>query len=228
MSVPLRAPLKRKSYQRLMDERGGANQLLIMALAIGFVVLALLFLDLISVFPVRRIASTATDAGAHAGAVAIAEELNRADRGARHPPEISVTPCTFTPQPFIDVLAMRYLGIVTSAGSRGIQEAAEYTSRNKATLLGNPSVTIATDWEESIRGSTGIPVPGWRVSVRAKKQAPSIVGSEQTDVKARAEAIAYPVPGEVYISSRIVSSCGEYGNIYELKLYAEWRVTISE
>ena len=203
--------------------------LYIFVLAGGLMALLVLFTDFISVLPVRRMTVMATDSAAHAGAEAIAERLT-VDR-------TTLTSCTNDPQGWLDRWVQNdyVYGWVMRGGARsvGVNTARSYAAQNHASPInGTPRAWYTYDrWKERIKG-TSVTTPAWRVYVETRKKTPNIVGSDETDVRARAEAIAYPSTERRRLRGwyTFVSCCGKHCHtqIYRLHLHAEWYVTIAK
>jgi len=211
----------------LSNEHGGSMQIVIIVLSVAFLALVALFLDFVSVGSVRRMTTMAADAGALAGAEAIAEELNRAQVRSGHPEEKLVTPCVADPQPWKDVLASRYLQTVLRVRSVGVREAQSFVNRNRSDPFGvRAYVEWGRRWREHVRGSINVAVPAWRIRIGGRQHVPSIVGDRNVEVKAAAEAIAYPDRGRAYVYVADVVPCEEAGAIFVLRLHAEWRVNL--
>ncbi len=203
--------------------------LYIFVLAGAFMALLVLFTDFISVLPVRRMTVMATDASSHAGAEAIAERLT-VDR-------TTLTSCTNDPQGWLDrwVRTDYVYGYVMSGATAAtaVNTARSYAAQNHATPInGTPRAWFTYDrWKEQIKG-TSVTTPAWRVYVETEEETPNIVGSDETDVRAKTEAIAYPATERQRLKGwyTFVSCCGKYctTQIYRLNLHAEWYVTIAK
>ncbi len=74
--------------------------------------------------------------------------------------------------------------------------------------------------------------PAWRVYVETEEETANIVDSDETDVREKAEAIAYHSTEQQRLKGwyTFVSCCGKYCSIqiYRLDLHAEWYVTIAK
>ena len=210
---------------RLKGETGGATQYLALAMAAGFLLLMLIFLNFFSVHITRRVAQTGADGAALAAARAYSDVLSGINPHKSGEPTVGVC---YEPESSVIARAVAdYLGFVYRTGDNGgigRGWASQYAQNNKTELTQFFPRVLRSGKGKSVYGYW---IPAVGVFAATKRGSPIMLsrmyGRSSADVSANASAETYL---ERYEYSSLPILCGEDGVLYHVWIEYWWKTRL--